>query len=202
MGLPSPALGITLSPCPLRTIPGGWGLDRAVMALPPWQIVTMPEYLQRRFGGERIRMYLSSLSLLLSIFTKISVSSPPFNSVTNPGLISSSQKVIFGFKPCVAKLGESSYCRMLQEGVGQKLGICGQMLCVTSQEFIGRSSSDGPSQGAPMDVWLCVRIPKLALQQRLWVKRAQRLGCTAWVCLCALAAMLSGILKGPGRAGD
>ncbi|NXE96384.1 SC5AA protein, partial [Menura novaehollandiae] len=35
-------------------------------------IVTMPEYLQQRFGGERIRMYLSSLSLLLSIFTKIS----------------------------------------------------------------------------------------------------------------------------------
>ncbi|NXO81002.1 SC5AA protein, partial [Sitta europaea] len=35
-------------------------------------IVTIPEYLQRRFGGERIRMYLSSLSLLLSIFTKIS----------------------------------------------------------------------------------------------------------------------------------
>ncbi|XP_054069055.1 sodium/mannose cotransporter SLC5A10 isoform X4 [Rissa tridactyla] len=37
-----------------------------------WPIVTMPEYLQRRFGGERIRMYLSGLSLLLSIFTKIS----------------------------------------------------------------------------------------------------------------------------------
>ncbi|NXA57894.1 SC5AA protein, partial [Mohoua ochrocephala] len=35
-------------------------------------IVTMPEYLQQRFGGERIRIYLSSLSLLLSIFTKIS----------------------------------------------------------------------------------------------------------------------------------
>ncbi|NXY18981.1 SC5AA protein, partial [Atrichornis clamosus] len=35
-------------------------------------IVTMPEYLQRRFGGQRIQMYLSSLSLLLSIFTKIS----------------------------------------------------------------------------------------------------------------------------------
>ncbi|NXJ34498.1 SC5AA protein, partial [Ciconia maguari] len=35
-------------------------------------IVTMPEYLQQRFGGERIRMYLSGLSLLLSIFTKIS----------------------------------------------------------------------------------------------------------------------------------
>uniref|UniRef100_A0A8U7N562 Sodium/mannose cotransporter SLC5A10 n=1 Tax=Corvus moneduloides TaxID=1196302 RepID=A0A8U7N562_CORMO len=43
-----------------------------LMVLPPWQIVTMPEYLQRRFGGERIQMYLSSLSLLLSIFTKIS----------------------------------------------------------------------------------------------------------------------------------
>uniref|UniRef100_A0A8C8S630 Sodium/mannose cotransporter SLC5A10 n=1 Tax=Pelusios castaneus TaxID=367368 RepID=A0A8C8S630_9SAUR len=35
-------------------------------------IVTVPEYLQRRFGGERIRMYLSVLSLLLSVFTKIS----------------------------------------------------------------------------------------------------------------------------------
>ncbi|XP_041062310.1 sodium/glucose cotransporter 5 isoform X2 [Carcharodon carcharias] len=35
-------------------------------------IVTMPEYLQKRFGGERIRMYLCALSLLLSVFTKIS----------------------------------------------------------------------------------------------------------------------------------
>ncbi|XP_077426061.1 sodium/mannose cotransporter SLC5A10 isoform X2 [Vanacampus margaritifer] len=32
----------------------------------------MPEYLGRRFGGERIRTYLAVLSLLLSIFTKIS----------------------------------------------------------------------------------------------------------------------------------
>uniref|UniRef100_A0ACB8FJH1 Uncharacterized protein n=1 Tax=Sphaerodactylus townsendi TaxID=933632 RepID=A0ACB8FJH1_9SAUR len=38
------------------------------------EIITMPEYLQRRFGGERIRVYLSVLSLLLSVFTKISVS--------------------------------------------------------------------------------------------------------------------------------
>uniref|UniRef100_A0A8C5A419 Sodium/mannose cotransporter SLC5A10 n=1 Tax=Gadus morhua TaxID=8049 RepID=A0A8C5A419_GADMO len=35
-------------------------------------IVTMPEYLGRRFGGERIRTYLAVLSLMLSIFTKIS----------------------------------------------------------------------------------------------------------------------------------
>lgn len=41
--------------------------------LPP-QIVTMPEYIQKRYGGQRIRMYLSVLSLLLSVFTKISVS--------------------------------------------------------------------------------------------------------------------------------
>ncbi|KAK6301352.1 hypothetical protein J4Q44_G00294500 [Coregonus suidteri] len=43
-------------------------------------IVTMPEYLGRRFGGERIRTYLSVLSLMLSVFTKISVvllSGPP-----------------------------------------------------------------------------------------------------------------------------
>ena len=32
----------------------------------------MPEYLRKRFGGERIRIYLSVLSLLLYIFTKIS----------------------------------------------------------------------------------------------------------------------------------
>ncbi|XP_060059183.1 sodium/mannose cotransporter SLC5A10 isoform X9 [Erinaceus europaeus] len=37
------------------------------------EIVTMPEYIQKRFGGQRIRTYLSVLSLLLSVFTKISV---------------------------------------------------------------------------------------------------------------------------------
>ncbi|XP_019937190.2 sodium/glucose cotransporter 1 [Paralichthys olivaceus] len=35
-------------------------------------IVTMPEYLKRRFGGHRIRIYLSVLSLFLYVFTKIS----------------------------------------------------------------------------------------------------------------------------------
>ncbi|XP_074060487.1 sodium/mannose cotransporter SLC5A10 [Macrotis lagotis] len=37
------------------------------------EIVTMPEYLQKRYGRTRIRMYLSILSLLLSVFTKISI---------------------------------------------------------------------------------------------------------------------------------
>uniref|UniRef100_A0A2I3GDG7 Sodium/glucose cotransporter 1 n=2 Tax=Hylobatidae TaxID=9577 RepID=A0A2I3GDG7_NOMLE len=35
-------------------------------------VVTMPEYLRKRFGGQRIQVYLSLLSLLLYIFTKIS----------------------------------------------------------------------------------------------------------------------------------
>lgn len=35
-------------------------------------IVTMPEYLKARFGGRRIQIYLSILSLLLYVFTKIS----------------------------------------------------------------------------------------------------------------------------------
>uniref|UniRef100_H2L354 Solute carrier family 5 member 9 n=1 Tax=Oryzias latipes TaxID=8090 RepID=H2L354_ORYLA len=35
-------------------------------------VVTMPEYLAKRFGGRRIRIYMSVLSLLLYIFTKIS----------------------------------------------------------------------------------------------------------------------------------
>ncbi|XP_042215563.1 sodium/glucose cotransporter 1-like isoform X1 [Homarus americanus] len=34
-------------------------------------IYTMPEYLRERFGGQRIRVYLSCLALILSIFTKI-----------------------------------------------------------------------------------------------------------------------------------
>lgn len=66
----NPALGM---PQRLREgdVGTGWGNH---LSCPLLQIVTMPEYLQRRFGGERIRMYLSGLSLLLSIFTKISVS--------------------------------------------------------------------------------------------------------------------------------
>jgi len=35
-------------------------------------VFTMPEYLRKRFGGQRIRIYLSVLALLLYIFTKIS----------------------------------------------------------------------------------------------------------------------------------
>nr|XP_021155740.1 sodium/glucose cotransporter 4 isoform X1 [Columba livia]XP_021155741.1 sodium/glucose cotransporter 4 isoform X1 [Columba livia] len=35
-------------------------------------VVTMPEYLQKRFGGQRIQIYMSILSLILYIFTKIS----------------------------------------------------------------------------------------------------------------------------------
>ncbi|XP_012515883.1 PREDICTED: sodium/glucose cotransporter 1 [Propithecus coquereli] len=35
-------------------------------------VVTMPQYLRKRFGGKRIQVYLSILSLLLYIFTKIS----------------------------------------------------------------------------------------------------------------------------------
>ncbi|XP_073505169.1 sodium/glucose cotransporter 2 [Phyllobates terribilis] len=37
------------------------------------EVVTMPEYLKKRFGGERIQLYLSVLSLAMYIFTKISV---------------------------------------------------------------------------------------------------------------------------------
>ncbi|NXO80189.1 SC5A9 protein, partial [Sitta europaea] len=36
-------------------------------------VVTMPEYLQKRFGGQRIQIYISVLSLILYIFTRISV---------------------------------------------------------------------------------------------------------------------------------
>ena len=35
-------------------------------------VTTMPEYLRERFGGQRIRTVLSTFSLILYIFTKIS----------------------------------------------------------------------------------------------------------------------------------
>ncbi|XP_039586768.1 sodium/nucleoside cotransporter-like, partial [Passer montanus] len=38
-----------------------------------WSVSTMPEYLGRRFGGGRIRLYLALLSLGLYVSTKISV---------------------------------------------------------------------------------------------------------------------------------
>lgn len=37
------------------------------------KISTLPEYMSKRFGGKRIRTYLAVLSILLYIFTKISV---------------------------------------------------------------------------------------------------------------------------------
>lgn len=40
-------------------------------------VVTMPQYLKRRFGGQRIQVCMSVLSLILYIFTKISVSAHP-----------------------------------------------------------------------------------------------------------------------------
>jgi sodium/glucose cotransporter 1/sodium/glucose cotransporter 9 len=41
-------------------------------------VYTMPEYLRKRFGRQRIRIYLSCMALILYVFTKISVS---FNSL-------------------------------------------------------------------------------------------------------------------------
>ncbi|XP_065322403.1 sodium/myo-inositol cotransporter-like isoform X2 [Gordionus sp. m RMFG-2023] len=37
------------------------------------EVNTLPEYMNRRFGGRRIRTYLASLSMMLYIFTKVSV---------------------------------------------------------------------------------------------------------------------------------
>uniref|UniRef100_A0A8D0L854 Sodium/glucose cotransporter 2 n=1 Tax=Sphenodon punctatus TaxID=8508 RepID=A0A8D0L854_SPHPU len=48
-----------------------WLPDSYVLLFP--QVITMPQYLKKRFGGKRIRLYLSVLSIFLYIFTKISV---------------------------------------------------------------------------------------------------------------------------------
>ena len=36
-------------------------------------VYTMPEYLRKRFGGQRIRIYQSVLAIILYVFTKISL---------------------------------------------------------------------------------------------------------------------------------
>ncbi|XP_038051759.1 sodium/myo-inositol cotransporter-like [Patiria miniata] len=36
-------------------------------------VYTLPEYMRKRFGGQRIRVYLAMMSLILYVFTKISV---------------------------------------------------------------------------------------------------------------------------------
>lgn len=38
------------------------------------KVVTMPEYLKKRYGGKRIQMCISCVYLFIYIFTKISVS--------------------------------------------------------------------------------------------------------------------------------
>ena len=47
----------------------GWVFVPVYMAA---GVFTMPEYLRVRFGGQRIRVFLSVLALLLYVFTKIS----------------------------------------------------------------------------------------------------------------------------------
>lgn len=39
-------------------------------------VYTLPEYMERRFGGKRIRIYLSILSLFLHIVSRLAVASP------------------------------------------------------------------------------------------------------------------------------
>lgn len=76
----------------LLSVEGGWGgpeseatcPSRRVsgkMSLCP-QVTTMPEYLRKRFGGNRIPTTLAVLYLFIYIFTKISVRPPPHRAVT------------------------------------------------------------------------------------------------------------------------
>ena len=63
------------SSCPLQAVFVliflGWAFVPVYTAA---GVYTMPEYLRLRFGGQRIRVYLSVLAILLYIFTKVSVS--------------------------------------------------------------------------------------------------------------------------------
>ena len=66
---------ILQSPSLLQAIYGllllGWVFVPVYMSA---GVYTMPEYLKKRYGGHRIRVTLTCLSLILYIFTKIAVS--------------------------------------------------------------------------------------------------------------------------------
>lgn len=64
-------------------------------------VYTMPEYLRKRFGGQRIRVYLSILALLLYVFTKISVS-------TGTLMLTHSLELTHYFTRLISFLGRSS----------------------------------------------------------------------------------------------
>ena len=49
-------------------------MDKSNVSINSFQAYTMPEYLSKRFGGQRLRVYFAILSLILYIFTKCSVS--------------------------------------------------------------------------------------------------------------------------------
>jgi hypothetical protein len=55
------------------TCAGGSHMQHNDISLVNSQVCTLPEYMMKRFGGTRIRIYLAALSLILYIFTKISV---------------------------------------------------------------------------------------------------------------------------------
>uniref|UniRef100_A0A8D2MT84 Sodium/myo-inositol cotransporter 2 n=1 Tax=Zonotrichia albicollis TaxID=44394 RepID=A0A8D2MT84_ZONAL len=88
---PAPAAGLAAPSC--GTLPQPSLEPLLTLPFPPWQgmfcvlvlawlflpiyiasgVTTMPEYLQRRFGGKRIQIFLAILYLFIYIFTKISV---------------------------------------------------------------------------------------------------------------------------------
>lgn len=72
------------------------------------QVITMPQYLKKRFGGTRINIYLSVISLFLYVFTKISVSSPIWRQVL----------LMFFSHECVSAGGHVFWSCVYPAGVG------------------------------------------------------------------------------------
>ena len=67
---------------------------------PPFQVTTMPQYLRKRFGGARIQICLSALSLLLYVTTKISAASL----ISSGILCKPAKKIMIGIAtPCQSK---------------------------------------------------------------------------------------------------
>lgn len=60
------------------------------------QVTTMPEYLRKRFGGKRLQIYLSVLSLFIMVAIQTSVSSVPPDSLAVRGCLIEGQNYKMG----------------------------------------------------------------------------------------------------------
>lgn len=104
----------------------------------------MPEYLTKRFGGQRIRIYLSVLSLFLYVVTKISVSRSNHSGQSGRG--SSSTVFVAVFLLCSSQADMFSGAIFINQALGLNIYVAViALLLITALYTVTGSSTRGRS---------------------------------------------------------